>query len=266
MRAFVSCDGEAKQIEIFQEPEIISALEAALIDLGKTPASSSAVCQSSDVSPFFLATKKTLLTITQKLYLDIVLQQRIIHDLGDRYTFEKRKQIADALNQVCFNLQNFGKKVFIKTGYAKCGQYPLSLSNALDLCTTKFSTQERGNLETIFPQLVRIYRTAGVVTEDDMTTLGVPNTDDTIYKSIPKDERVLHRQRAVLMTSAHTIAQYRDHTVKTLDRKEKGQELKAFKLMIKDMTDEEKAMHWGFRKLALQQERKARKEQQRHQH
>lgn len=58
MRAFVTCAGEAKQIEMFQEDDILKLFEETLIDLGKTPASCSAICQSSDASPFFKAAKK----------------------------------------------------------------------------------------------------------------------------------------------------------------------------------------------------------------
>jgi len=42
MRAFVTCDGEARQIEIFQEQQILDLMASNLIDLGKTPASCSA--------------------------------------------------------------------------------------------------------------------------------------------------------------------------------------------------------------------------------
>jgi hypothetical protein len=63
MRAFVTCDGEAKQIEVFQQDDMIDLFTAQLIDSCKTPASCSAICQSSDASLFLRATKKAALSI-----------------------------------------------------------------------------------------------------------------------------------------------------------------------------------------------------------
>ncbi len=60
MRFFMSCDGEAKQIEVFQGQEILDLFKEALIDFAKTPASCSAICQASDASPYFKATKKRM--------------------------------------------------------------------------------------------------------------------------------------------------------------------------------------------------------------
>jgi hypothetical protein len=37
MRFFLSCDGEAKQIEVFQEPELLQLFKETLIDFAKTP-------------------------------------------------------------------------------------------------------------------------------------------------------------------------------------------------------------------------------------
>jgi hypothetical protein len=60
MRAFVTCDGEAKQIEVFQEPAMIQLFRDSLIDFGKTPASCSGIAQASDVSRFFSNTKRAM--------------------------------------------------------------------------------------------------------------------------------------------------------------------------------------------------------------
>ena len=57
MRAFVTCDGEPVQIEVWQEAELLEAFKEALIDFEKTPASCSGICQASDVSNFFKASK-----------------------------------------------------------------------------------------------------------------------------------------------------------------------------------------------------------------
>ena len=64
-RAFVTCDGEAKQIEVFQCQDMLSLLASAKIDFGKTPASCSGACQSSDVSPLFQGCKKKTVNFKQ---------------------------------------------------------------------------------------------------------------------------------------------------------------------------------------------------------
>ena len=60
MRAFVTCDGEASQVRVFQENEMIKLFKDNLIDFAKTPASCSGICQASDVSKFFPTTKKAM--------------------------------------------------------------------------------------------------------------------------------------------------------------------------------------------------------------
>ena len=71
MRAFVVCDGEPSQIQVFQEPFILELMRESLIDFGKSPASRSGITQSSDDSDFFKGSKKKFARIreTDKIYL-----------------------------------------------------------------------------------------------------------------------------------------------------------------------------------------------------
>jgi hypothetical protein len=55
MRAFVVCDGEPSQLQVFQEGFILQLMAESLIDFGKSPASCSAITQASDDSEFFKA-------------------------------------------------------------------------------------------------------------------------------------------------------------------------------------------------------------------
>jgi hypothetical protein len=57
-RALCYCDAEQIQIETFLEDHILECLANPLIDLGKSPASCSATCQSFDAISFFIANKK----------------------------------------------------------------------------------------------------------------------------------------------------------------------------------------------------------------
>ena len=57
-RALCYCDAEQIQIETFLEGDILECLANPLVDLGKSPVSCSATCQSFDAIPFFIANKK----------------------------------------------------------------------------------------------------------------------------------------------------------------------------------------------------------------
>ena len=106
MRAFITCDGEARQIELSQEQQILRALATNLIDLGKTAASYSAICQSFDVSDFFKATKKVLDHVILEDYKDERLFNNIITALDQRFTTEKRKRIVDSLCQAIYVIRD----------------------------------------------------------------------------------------------------------------------------------------------------------------
>jgi hypothetical protein len=79
MRAFVTCDGEAKQIEVFQEPEMVQFFKLNLIDFGKTPASCSGISQSSDVSRYFSNTKRAMKTwVHESNFKNAILEREIL--------------------------------------------------------------------------------------------------------------------------------------------------------------------------------------------
>ena len=95
MRAFVTCDGEQKQIAVFQEEDLITLFKDALIDFGKTPASCSAICQSSDASPFFKATKKKLRSaaeLGESVYGSRTLKMNLQERLNEITSFTVQKK------------------------------------------------------------------------------------------------------------------------------------------------------------------------------
>ena len=122
MRAFISCDGEQKQIEVFQEDDVLAAFKDTLIDFGKIPASCSAICQSSDVSPFFKATKKKLKSAVQlgkDTYGSRVLQDNLQNAVADiaSITLQKKAAIVDALLQVIWAIRETITMDIVKAGY-----------------------------------------------------------------------------------------------------------------------------------------------------
>jgi hypothetical protein len=87
MRAFVYCDGEEKQIKVFQTEAMINLLIEVMIDLGKSPASCSAITQSSDVSPLFKILKKALLIVLEKIWQNSSINRKLINIFSNKRNF-----------------------------------------------------------------------------------------------------------------------------------------------------------------------------------
>ena len=222
MRAFVTCDGEAKQIEVFQEEDMLPLLSTTLIDFGKTPASCSAICQSSDVSPFFKAAKKRLAGLHEGvLYKNDYLIRKLeeIFDGTQGITNENSKKIIDGLLQIVYTVKSTLTSQVIQDGYIETGQYPLSFERAMSKCTYTFSSSQLAEMKASLPDAVVMFQAKGELTEIDMDELGILD----IYasrekKPKAKDQRVLHQQRSVLMNKEETIAKYKIYkTAKQLE-------------------------------------------------
>ena len=230
-----------------------------LIDLGKTPASCSAICQSSDVSDFFKATKKALKYITAKRYKNDILFDRIMMVLEARFTNDKRKQFADSLCQIVYAIRETLTDEIIKKGYERCGQYPLDLTKAMSLCTVKISPKERKNMENKLGEMKQIFITKGTITEADMDNAKIVNVNDTLYKGMDKDQRALHHQRAVLMNAPEAIARYKDYRERTEPQRTKAADTRAFNESIKGLSKDEQDAAKAARKIQLKELRDQKK-------
>ena len=235
MRAFVRCDGEAKQIDIFQEEESLKLLSDHLIDFAKTPASCSAICQSSDASMFFKATKKHLEGIRYRDYNDKQLEKGIKQFLDTKTTFSSdlKKVTNDSLQQLIYCIKMTIKPDIIKDGYSSIGQWPLDFKAAMSKCSREMSNNEYKTMEDHMDTLVKYYRENGQLTEENMDNLGIINVNDQMYGKLPKEERALHQQRARIMNSTDCIAQYKW-------RRAKKDEEAVYKAWYKGLTPEQK--------------------------
>lgn len=215
--AFGTCDGEPKQIEVFQTPEVLDILSTNKIYLGKTPASCSAICQSSDVSPFFKACKKRLKSITER-DLNHALLEDALEDAfkGDHISLstEVRKKAIRGVKMIVATLRGCNSDKVIKMGYEETGQWPLDFRRAMSKCTTSLTEEELRILEGKVPAVVDLFRRHGRVTEEEMDRLGVLSIELLgDRRKLPKDSRVLHQQRAVIMNSECVVAQYQARMV-----------------------------------------------------
>jgi hypothetical protein len=231
MRAFVTCDGEEAQIKVFQEEGMLSLFKEALIDFGKTPASCSAICQSSDVSSFFKAMKASIKGVDDHPWRNVSLHKKLKAALQARQNCGisacNQSKLIEGLQKIAFCMQKVVNKEIIKNGYIRCGQdAPIGLDidgkptmdkfyAQMRLCTAKITKADMELLVHQFPEMVKLMRENGTVTEAQMDALNIPNFNEFDSDSKAKDERALHKQRAVIMNMQDCISKYkRYHQVK----------------------------------------------------
>ena len=202
-RAFASCDSEAMFLDEIFSVETRELLRQSNIDLGKIPASCSGILQPSDVSPLFKAAKTKLRSMLVKHLIaenPIVeshimtaidqLQQELKITVGS----EHKKKIAHGAISVAHAVQEVLRPRLIEDGF----QYPLNFENLM-----------RQSYATLTPDLLETMRAAqdgdvdfflqhGQLTEEQMTRSGIPVFD--AERGVPRDQSVLHHQRAVLLT------------------------------------------------------------------
>ena len=214
MRAFVTCDGEAKQIEVFQMADMLQKFIVALVDFGKTPASCSAICQSSDASVFFKAVKQKLKGIFDLAggYTNTGLNDRLKTIITPRkFSASIKAKMVDAMQQVVTTIKEVIKPSMIIAGYTDIGQWPLSYDMAMSKCSKvrsgKVTQVQIQTMRDKVPDIVALYRLRGGVTENEYDAMGIVNCNSGNPK--PKEQRALHQQRAVIMNNEDCIQKYK---------------------------------------------------------
>jgi hypothetical protein len=212
MRAFAYCDGEQIQIESFLTVAVLALLALALIDLGKSPASCSATCQSSDAGPLFKAIKKLLRGIWNRGWQSIGLTAALTRIFSTRPNLEGQKsRLITALQQIVCAIRTVMKDDIVKEGYACIGQYPLNFRTVMGRCTTQISLEEFTKMQDALPHFSDLFAKQGRLTEADMDAKAILSVNDAATRKVPKDQRVLHQERAILLTAADSIAKYRNY-------------------------------------------------------
>jgi len=213
MRAFVSCDGELNQIRVFLEPDMIAFLNDALIDLGKTPASTSGMLQSSDVSDFFKAVKKRLrgLLLHDAANPTLIerIQQLLLRRVNNKFSSAMRKKIAESLTVVAFAIGGSLNPNIVKDGYKRTGQWPLNFALCMNVCHNPISIQDMIRLQAALPEAVTYFRQHACLPEAWMDQQNVPSRN--VAGDIPKDQRPLQNQRSVLFNAAASVQAFVDY-------------------------------------------------------
>lgn len=114
-------------------------------------------------------------------------------------------------------LKNYTVQRVISEGYTNCGQWPLNYSKAIQKSPgfSQLSKREAAAMKEAIPAVVELYRQKGFVTEEELDELNIPTFNKEDGRSKPKDQRVLHQQRAVVMNAVAVTTAYHARKVNT---------------------------------------------------
>lgn len=274
-KAFTTCDGEAMILDEVFNKEIQKELIAAGIDLGKIPASCSGILQPSDVSPLFRATKTKLRSMLEKYLIgdNPVVEEHImtvLAELQERHSIaigsEQKKKIAHGAISVARAAQEVVRPRLIEAGFTDCGQYPLNFEKLMNQCYTTLTPEVLKTLRAAEDANVEYFLEHGYLSEEQMTLTGIPICDGE--RGIPRDQAVLHHQRAVLLTHDATRERHQEYvnrglplgdTIATaaMPKEQKAQAQKDIKLVARVTASEKKKEDNRLRKEQQTEEEKA---------
>ena len=197
---------------------------AALIDFGISTASCSAIAQSSDDSNFFKATKCVLKGVMDygnaslEKKMREYLQTRLKLTGEQRFSSEKKNLMVMGLMKCVYAIKKVLTEDIIKDGYRRIGQFPVDFDQAMSRCKMSkqiFTLPIMRAFREALPLGVESFRTTGSISEAQMDLWGlicVPCLNTT-----PKDQRVLHQQRSVIMNSVDCIEKYAAYRQRRID-------------------------------------------------
>ena len=214
MRAFVTCDGEQEQIKVFQHGDLLDTFSDALIDFGKIPASCSGIHQSSDVSPLFKAIKTKIHGVETRRYGSELIKNRLITVLAScGFSAAMKAKVSDGLQKVVSTIRAVMTAEMIVAGYERTGQFPVDFAVTMRQAKYTFTLLEWATMTENLPIAASNFRLTGELTEVEMDELHIPSIAESQRNKKPKDQRLLHQQRAVIMNSVDCIAKYKNHYI-----------------------------------------------------
>jgi hypothetical protein len=222
--AFVSCNGEPPQIPAFLEESNIQLLDQHRIYLAKHADLGGAA----QAGGYFRATKTEMKRGTNPLWLSRVGSRVLDEELQkvcSHFTPSTRKAILWAVASVLWACQNTCNMTFLGGGFRKTGQYNpmirgMDFDKKMRYCTTKIPEAQLEIMRNALPRLAEVFRAKGYLSEQDMDEAGIMKVGDEIGK--PRDRRVLHKNRSLVLNTPANIARFRDSiTKKTSNSKRK---------------------------------------------
>jgi len=224
---YLVIDGEAAQLSALDDPETSKIICDNNIDIGKGPASCSGICGNAlDCGNVFKATKTSMKGKTgvgQSESPDTDMETKIVNAfnsnevLKENLSSEKKKKYATAIVYLLDKELAVVTKDMIKEGFTKIGMTPVKtgpvsrLETTLSLCPSvkNITKMECDEIKNAFPNLVELFETNGEIKESEFDQFNVRKFEDidgeVDRNTKEKDERVLHQQRAVLLTKDASI-------------------------------------------------------------
>jgi hypothetical protein len=244
-QAYLVIDGEATQLEALDITQTEEILKENKIDIGKGPASCSGVCGNAlDCGNLFKATKTSIRGkegIGQGVSPDSEMEEKILNEINNNNILKndkilssgRKRKISSAIVYLFYKEMNVLTRDIIKGGFQKIGmtmenyqgiQYNINTRNSnnqfpkLNItlsCCPSHRDIEKNELDLIrdkFPTLIDYFEHRGEITEKEFDDLNIRKNimdgEEELQEGKnekEKNERVLHRQRAVLLTKDASV-------------------------------------------------------------
>ena len=214
------------------EEETLSVFEGLDIDLGKLPASCSAIHQASDVSQLFRATKARLSNINTNEMgctdeaLDIGVGdtlKQLNKKLESPVSTDMRKKIKHGVLSIVTALKDVFRPKLVSDGFIATGQHSGKCPNGIDFekvmsrCYTDFNREQLAHMKEQAPahaevmrtsaNLPEVMRTSGNLPEVRMDEVDIPSIPDET-NSVPRDQRPIQNNRALLVSHRYTVERH----------------------------------------------------------
>jgi hypothetical protein len=271
---YLVLDGEANQIQTLDNPDIRALLNTHTIDIGKGPASCSGCCGNAlDCGNFFKAIKTSLRgnnAVGQQKSFNSELEDKIFNRIKNNpilsvMSADRRSKISKAIVYLwTFELRSLNLQIF-QNSFETIGILGENrVERTLALCSN-YNSINKNQLESIkssMDQLVSLFNSHGEIKDSDYDGLNIMRTEGN-QKELNKDELIIYRQRAVLLTHAESIARrekrMEDQRMKQVEgekKKKENEEKKEKRKEKKEEKEKEKK-----RKLEIKEEESRRKQQ-----
>jgi hypothetical protein len=230
MRNFFSTDGEAIILKQAFSPEIQQDFASNLIDYVKGGASTTGIHNALDRTTCFRDVRREVTKLSTDFCSDkespMAKQiNKCMQDIEDLYKIKLssmyKNKIIFGCDVITFAIQNGAiSKKKLANGFRICGQHvamnqnasedehqtTISFEKIMAQCYQHISRDDMNLMKQETPHFLTILRTTGQITEKDFDHKNIPKLCEEDYDI--RDEFVLWRQRAVLITNVETVARF----------------------------------------------------------
>jgi hypothetical protein len=249
---YLVLDGEATQIQSLDDVDVRNILNNNKIDIGKGPASCSGCCGNAlDCGNFFKSIKTSLRgksgigqENSPNSELELFINNKILQTEGIRnITADRRNKICKGIvHLMYYEMKSFSFSIHQKS-FEMIGMIGENKLERTLSCSPMYKNIPLSQLQLIKSSmdiLIRIFNENGEIKEKEYDDLGIMKREGEEEEESKKDELVVYRQRAVLLTSFETIKRRNDYLNGKKIEKEEGEKKKKDKQESKERRKEEK--------------------------